>query len=89
MQVSEVDALYQLGLALLFAGVFVLIVAIAIVMVRHAKKSRLKAAGVVVVGPVPIVVGTDTKSVRTVLLLSIVLTALVITGMVLYYLLFR
>jgi len=41
------------------------------------------------IGPIPIIFGTDRKSLKTVVLLSLVLTMLAIVAMTLYYLLCR
>jgi uncharacterized membrane protein len=43
----------------------------------------------VIIGPFPIIFGTDKESVRTLLLLSIILTILILFVMVFYYLVFR
>ncbi len=80
------ELLYLVGFALIFIGI--LIVAL-LVLVKSARagKGRFKGAGAVIVGPVPIVFGTDRKSVKTVLVLAIVLTALVLAVTVVNYLL--
>lgn len=83
------DALYALGFALIFIGVLVIIIAVILVSVLGAKKGKVKAGGAVIIGPVPIIFGTDKKSLKTVLMLSLALTVLLIVAMVVYYLLFR
>ncbi|MCW4047091.1 MAG: DUF131 domain-containing protein [Candidatus Bathyarchaeota archaeon] len=85
------EALYAVGFALIFIGVLVIIVAIIAASVLGAKKgkSKVKAGGAVIIGPVPIIFGTDKKSLKTVLLLSMALTVLLIVAMVVYYFLFR
>jgi uncharacterized protein (TIGR00304 family) len=46
----------------------------------------LEGGGAIVVGPFPIIFGTDKESIKTVLLLSIALTILLIIMMVIFYL---
>ncbi|MBN1357848.1 DUF131 domain-containing protein [Candidatus Bathyarchaeota archaeon] len=82
-------ALYALGIALIFVGVIVIVVAIALFSVSGAGKGKFKGGGAIIIGPVPIIFGTDKKSLKTVLLLSIALTVTLLVAMVVYYLLLR
>ena len=83
-------ALCAVGTALIFIGVLIIIIAIIMFSVSGTKgKGNVKAGGVVIIGPFPIVFGTDGESIRKVLLLSIALTVLSISAMAIYYLLFR
>jgi uncharacterized protein (TIGR00304 family) len=41
-------------------------------------KGKVRAGGAIIIGPVPIIFGTDRKSLKTILLLSITLTVLLI-----------
>ena len=84
---ADAGVLLGLGVALILAGVFIIAVAIFLLSVRSAGKVKVRGGGAVIVGPVPIIFGTDRKSLKTVLLLSIVLTILLIVVMVVYYLL--
>jgi uncharacterized protein (TIGR00304 family) len=88
-EVTDAGALYALGITLIFVGVLIVIAAIILVSVSGVKKGKVKAGGAVIIGPVPIIFGTDKKSLRTVLLLSLALTVLLVVAMVVYYLLFR
>ena len=81
--------LYALGVALIFVGVLVIVVAVILLSVSGAKKGKIKGGGVIIIGPVPIIFGTDTKSLKAVLLLSLALTVLLVVAMVVYYLLLR
>jgi uncharacterized protein (TIGR00304 family) len=89
--VTGAEALYAVGFALIFIGVLVIIITVIAVSVLGTKKgkSNVKAGGAVIIGPVPIIFGTDKKSLKTVLLLSMALTVLLIVAMVVYYFLFR
>ena len=82
-------ALYALGIALIFVGVIVIVVAIALFSVSGAGKGKLKGGGAIIIGPVPIIFGTDKKSLKTVLLLSLALTVTLLVAMIVYYLLLR
>jgi len=86
-----VDAavLYTLGLVLVFVGVAVIIIAVVLLSVSGARKGKVKGGGAILIGPIPIVFGTDKKSLKTVLLLSLALTVMLVVAMVVYYLLLR
>ena len=79
---TDSGALCAVGTALIFIGVLIIIIAVILVSVSGASgKGNVKAGGVVIIGPLPIVFGTDGKSIRKVLLLSIALTVLLISAM--------
>jgi len=86
-----VDAavLYTLGLVLVFVGVAIIIIAAILLSVSGARKGKVKGGGAILIGPIPIVFGTDKKSLKTVLLLSLALTVMLVVAMVVYYLLLR
>ncbi len=81
--------LYALGIALIFVGVLIIVVAVILLSVSGAKNGKIKGGGAIYIGPVPIIFGTDKKSLKTVLLLSLTLTVLLVAAMVVYYLLLR
>jgi len=87
--VIDAGALYALGIALVFVGVLIIIVAVILLSVSGAKKGKVKGGGAIMVGPVPIIFGTDEKSLKTVLLLSLALTVMLVVAMIVYYLLLR
>jgi len=83
---------YALGVALVLAGIIIIVAAVILSSVRGAgkgKEGKVKAAGVIMIGPVPIIFGTDKKSVKAVLALALSLTVAAIVAMVLYYWLLR
>lgn len=88
---TNAEALYATGFALIFIGILVILVAVIAFSFLGTKKGKgkVKAGGAVIIGPVPIIFGTDRKSLKTVLLLSMALTVLLIVAMVVYYFLFR
>lgn len=77
------------GIALIFLGVVIVALAVLLKSNRSAGKGNVRAGGAVIIGPVPIVFGSDKKTVKTVLILAIVLTALVLAVTVVDYFLAR
>ena len=45
----------------------------------NTSKSEIKGGGVILIGPIPIVFGTDAESVKTVLILAIILMLVALT----------
>jgi len=80
---------YALGAALIIAGVIIVVAAIIAVSTRGGAKSKVKAAGLIMIGPIPIIFGTDKNSVKAVLILALVLVIAVTIAMLVYYLLLR
>jgi len=86
----DAGTLYGLGIALIFAGMLVILVAILLLFLSNVKgEEKVKGGGAIIIGPFPIIFGTDIESVKTVLLLSLTLTILLIIAMVIFYLVFR
>jgi len=78
--------LFNIGLILIFTGFLLVLVAIALLMFTAAiGRKKVRGGGVVIIGPLPIVFGTDKESVRTLLLLSIVLIVVVLLVMAFCY----
>jgi uncharacterized protein (TIGR00304 family) len=78
---SDVSLLYLFGVILIVIGMFIVILAV----LRSSggpEKSKMKSAGVIMIGPIPIIFGSDKKSVKIVLALALALTVLLI---VLYF----
>jgi uncharacterized protein (TIGR00304 family) len=88
-KVIDSASLYALGIALVFVGVLIIVVAVILLSISGAKKGKVKGGGAIIIGPIPIIFGTDKKSLKTVLLLSLALTVLLVIVMILYYLLLR
>jgi len=82
-------ALYALGLALVIAGIIILALIFASTRGLGSGKSNVKGAGVIMIGPIPIIFGTDKKSIKTVLLLALTLTIAIIIVTIVYHLLLR
>ena len=80
---------YTIGIALIVVGVIVIVAAIIFISIRGAMKGNVHGAGVIMIGPIPIIFGTDKKSVKSVLALALSLTIVVLIITVVYYWLLR
>jgi len=68
------SVIFTIGLVLALAGFAVGIVAFIVAVLRSARGAgRVRGGGVVMMGPVPIVFGTDKESTRILIVLAIVL----------------
>jgi uncharacterized protein (TIGR00304 family) len=86
----DLATLYGIGIGLFFAGILVVFLAIILLFVFGSKgEGKVKGGGAIIIGPVPIIFGTDKKSIKTVLLLSITLTILLIVLVIVSYLVSR
>lgn len=83
----DAETLYALGAGLVFVGIAILVLALLLLTVSSVKEGRARGGGAIIIGPLPIIFGTDKKSLRTVLLLSLILTIFLIIAMVISYLL--
>ena len=75
--------LSNVGIVLILLGFAVAFIAMILMVLSGAKggKSRVRGGGAVIIGPVPIIFGTDKESVKIILVLSIVLVALLLVFM--------
>jgi uncharacterized protein (TIGR00304 family) len=83
------DVLYALGITLISVGVLIIALAFLLLVVLSNRKGKVKGGGAIIIGPVPIIFGTDKKSLKTVLLLSLALMVVLVAAMILYYFLLR
>ena len=87
------ELLWNLGVVLIFVGFVLSFVAVVLLVLSGLRgrkvEGKVRGGGVVVIGPFPIVFGTDKESVKILLLLSIVLVALLLVFMVLSYYILR
>ena len=82
--------MYSLGIALVFAGIMVIFVAVILLFLAGVKKGgKVKGGGALIIGPFPIIFGTDKESTKTILLLSMALTVLLIILAVVFFFVFR
>lgn len=82
--------LYDVGIALIFIGIAMSIIAALLFFLSGFQgKGKTKGGGVIIIGFIPIVFGTDKDSIKKILLLSLMLTIAVAVVMVLYNVFFR
>ncbi|HKZ93281.1 MAG TPA: DUF131 domain-containing protein [Candidatus Bathyarchaeia archaeon] len=83
--------LSSIGVALLLVGFAVAFIAMMWLMLSGAKggKGKVRGGGAVIIGPIPIVFGTDKESVKIILILSIVLVVLLFVFTLFSYGIFR
>jgi uncharacterized protein (TIGR00304 family) len=81
------ETLYELGIIIIFIGVIIVFAAFVLLFLSSIKSGRARGGGALIIGPFPIVFGSDKESVKTILWLSIALTVLLfIVSFVLYLL---
>jgi uncharacterized protein (TIGR00304 family) len=78
---------FAVGLALIVVGIIIIGLATILVAMRGAANRKVKAAGTILIGPIPIIFGTDKKSVKTVLVLALTLALALVISTVIYWLL--
>jgi uncharacterized protein (TIGR00304 family) len=81
----DLSVFYAVGTALVVVGIIVIVAAIVLVVMGSAKKGKMRGAGVIMIGPIPIIFGTDKKSVKAVVALALALTVVVLIIIVLNY----
>jgi len=89
---TDLGFFYSVGVALVIAGIVVIIAAVIVASAggKHRdEEGETHAAGVIMIGPVPIVFGTDKKAVKSVLALTLAVMVVAAVVLVIYYLLLR
>jgi uncharacterized protein (TIGR00304 family) len=85
--------LWNTGFTLVLVGFAIAVIAVVLMFLKGAKGEKsgdkVKGGGVVIIGPIPIIFGTDKESVKIILALSIILMILVLVWMVIYYKIFQ
>jgi len=87
----DLAVFYAFGITLVAVGIIIIVTAIILASMRGAGKGKgkVKAAGIIMIGPIPIIFGTDKKSVKSVLALALALTITFVIAMIIYYWLLR
>jgi uncharacterized protein (TIGR00304 family) len=75
--------LLSIGVGLILLGFALAFIAMILLVVSGTKSGRakVKGGGAIIIGPIPIVFGTDKESVKVILILSIALVALLLIFM--------
>lgn len=72
------ESFYILGVAIIFLGILIIIAAFVLLAISSFRGGKIRGGGAIIVGPFPIIFGTDEESVKTILWLSITLTLLLL-----------
>jgi len=84
------SSIAEFGFALVILGIVLAFVAAILLIVRAGTTgAKARGAGILLIGPIPIIFGTDRDSVKVLVVLAIVLMAVVFMFMVLPSLLSR
>lgn len=82
----DFTAIFFIGLALVILGFAISIFAILMMVLRGLYtrgRGGIRGGGLIMIGPIPILFGTDRKAVKTLIILSIVLIIVAMTFMLL------
>jgi len=78
--------LFDVGVILVFAGFITAFVAVLLLFLGIMRgEGKVKGGGAVIIGPFPIVFGTDRKSIKILLMLSTALIILIFITMVIFH----
>jgi uncharacterized protein (TIGR00304 family) len=83
--------LLNVGLILVFTGFALAFIAVILLFLKGIKggRGKVEGGGVVIIGLIPIIFGTDKESVKIILVLSIILMILLLGWIVLQYKIFQ
>lgn len=70
------NILILFGIALIIIGIIIAFILMLIFVFKSNKKADIKGGGVILIGPIPIIIGTDKQSVKIVIILALVLMIL-------------
>jgi len=74
--------LWSIGLTLVFVGFAIAFIAVLLFLRGFkSKEGKVRGGGVVIIGPIPVIFGSDKESVKIILVLSIILVALLLVLM--------
>jgi uncharacterized protein (TIGR00304 family) len=78
--------LFNLGVVLVFAGFIIAFIAVIFMFLTTMKgKGKVKGGGAVIIGPFPIVFGTDKESIKMLLLFSMALIILILVTTIIFH----
>ena len=82
---ADLTVFYVLGIALVIVGVIVIVLSFIRASRYGVERGKVRGAGVIMIGPIPIIFGTDKKSVKEVLVLALGLVVVMLIVFVIYY----
>jgi len=88
--VASAQELANLGFIVVFLGFAIAFVAVLLMAIRGGRAGgKVKGGGAILIGPIPIVFGTDRESMKIVLILAIILTVILVAITVVPWILLR
>jgi len=88
--VATAQELVNLGFIIIFLGFAIALAAVLLMVVRVGRAGgKVKGGGAILVGPIPIVFGTDRESIKIVLILAIILTVILVAVTIVPWILLR
>jgi len=89
-RLASAQELVNLGFIIIFLGFAITLIAVFLMAIRGGRAGgKMKGGGAVLVGPIPIVFGTDRESMKIVLILAIVLTVILVAVTMVPWILLR
>jgi len=88
----DIQTLYSIGAILIIVGFSIIILATVLLFIHglKAKKERkTRYGGAIIIGPIPIIFGTDKETAKILLMLALALTISLIILMVIFYFMYR
>jgi uncharacterized protein (TIGR00304 family) len=83
----DLTVFYTVGIVLVVVGIIIIVAAIILAAAGNTKKVKVRGAGVVMIGPIPLIFGTDKKSVKEALALALALMIVVLIVYLVFWLL--
>jgi len=76
-------------LALVVIGIIIIVAVMILTCTDGAKKGKVRGGGIIMIGPIPIIFGTDKKSIENILILALGIIIMVLITTLVYYWLLR
>ena len=70
-------------------GIIIIVAVMILACTDGAKKGKVRGGGIIMIGPIPIIFGTDKKSIENILILALGITIMVLITTLVYYWLLR
>ncbi len=80
----SVVSVAEVGFALVIFGFMLAFVAIILLAIRSSGGGKTRGGGVLLIGPIPIIFGTDRESAKVLIVLAIILVLIVLAFMFLW-----
>ena len=86
----DLTTLFTIGIALTVIGIIIAVIAMLLLSVTQSEeRTKVKGGGVILIGPFPIIFGTDKQSLKIVIILAIVLIIVALITVTVFYSILR